>query len=815
MAIFHLSAKIVARESGRTALGAAAYRSGETLVQDGIGGVTHDYSRKDGVVHTQIMAPSHAPEWVYDRSRLWNEVDRMERRKDAQLAREIEVALPVEMRFGEQMELLQSFVSREIVSRGMVADIAVHHDNPKNPHAHILLTLREIGPDGFGLKQRDWNRRELVSVWRESWAAHVNEALAMGGHDARVDHRSHAERGLSMTPGVKIGAGLERRVAEDLPTYIAERIETQKEISRENGERIIADPGRALEALVHHQATFSERDIRRFLETRTDGPEQFQKALEKVLSSPELFNLNAAQYGEGRYSTVAMIQLERQVLGDAEALHARQGHHVGPLRAAAAAQGGGLTADQSKALRHVLADGDLKLVMGVAGAGKSTVLGIAREAWESQGYRVSGVALSGIAAEGLQRSSGMPARTLASLEHAWTKGHDRLGPKDILIVDEAAMVGTRQLAAFVSEARQSGAKLVLLGDVEQLQAIEAGAPFRGILSTVGATQLEEVRRQNELWQRSATRDFFTGATAQALSAYGERGYLRMHATSGEARTAMLASWARAVSEGASVLMLAHSRKDVQELNELVRDMRKGRGELGDGVIVETERGQREMAVGERIYFLRNEKSLGVKNGTLAEVTGFEKHTVTVRTIDPEPREIQFDSRQYRHLEYGYAATIHKSQGATVDRTLVLASPGMDRHLTYVAMSRHRDTAELHYSQDKFSSRTALVDSLSRARPKDLASDYIGRDVELPAQEKPSLVSRFRELIDQSHERARLSGNERQRDPSLEITTLARDQLSERAERDNERERREASESREVKVREDEFRQQQRQTGRDR
>lgn len=815
MAIYHFSVKVVGRGRGRSGLGAAAYRSGEVLVQDGIGGVTHDYSRKEGVVFTLIMAPSHAPEWAYERGRLWNESDRTERRKDAQLAREIEVALPVELRLEEQVELLQAFVSREFVSRGMVADIAVHHDNPKNPHAHILLTLREIGPDGFGPKQRDWNRRELVAAWRESWAAHTNHALAMGGHDARIDHRSHAERGLEMAPGVKIGAGQERRVAEDLPTYIAERIETQKEISRENGERIIADPTRALEALVSHQATFSEREIRRFLETRTDGPEQFQKALERVLASPELVSLNPAQHGDGRYSTAGMIQLERQVLGDAEALNSRQGHHVGPLRAAAAAQGAVLSTDQQKALDHVLADGDLKLVMGVAGAGKSTLLGVARETWESQGYRVSGAALSGIAAEGLERSSGIPSRTLASLEHAWAKGHDRFGAKDVVVVDEAAMVGTRQLAAFVSEALQSGAKLVLLGDVEQLQAIEAGAPFRGILSSVGAAQLDEVRRQKELWQRIATRDFSTGATGRALAAYADKGHVRGHETADDARTAMLQSWARSVADGKSVLMLAHSRENVKELNDRAREMLKSRGELQDGVILETERGQREMAVGERIYFLRNEKSLGVKNGTLAEVQELEKNSVTVRTIGPEPREIQFDARQYRHIDYGYAATIHKAQGSTVDRAIVLASPGMDRHLTYVSMSRHRESAELHYSRDQFSSRTSLVDALSRARPKDMASDYLPRDVELPERERPSLVSRFRELIDQSHERARLSGEERYRDSSLEITSLKREQVAEFAERERERERRDAAEQRQVQTREEEQKQHQRQTGRDR
>ncbi len=783
MAIFHLSAKIVARESGRTALGAAAYRSGERLAQDGIGGLTHDYSRKEGVVHTEIMAPPHAPEWAYDRQRLWNEVDRIERRKDAQLVREIEVALPVELTLPEQVDLLRSFISRELVGRGMVADFAVHHDNPANPHAHILMTLREINADGFGAKQRDWNQRPLLSQWRESWAADTNRMLAMGGHDARVDHRSHAERGLTLTPGVKIGVGQERAVAEHLPDYIVERLKAQKQIARQNGEHIIADPAKALEALVAHHATFTERDVRRYLETRTDGRDQFHKALEEVMSSSELVALNAGQYGDGRYSTAAMVELERKVLGEAEALHMRAGHHVGGMRAAAAVQGAGLSSEQEKALAHVLADGDLKLIVGVAGTGKSTLLAVAREAWESQGFHVSGAALSGIAAEGLERASGMPSRTLASLEHAWGKGYDRLGPKDVLVIDEAAMVGTRQLAAFVSEALAADAKLVLLGDTEQLQAIEAGAPFRGILSAVGAANLEEVRRQRELWQRTATRRLSTGATAQALTAYAEKGHVRAHSTVEDARAAVLASWASSVTKGASVLMLAHTRKDVRELNEQARDLRKGRGELAGGVIVETERGQREMAVGERIYFLRNEKGIGVKNGTLAEVLAFEKDQVTVRLVGPEEREVRFDPRMYRHIDYGYAATIHKTQGATVDRTVVLATPGLDRHLTYVALSRHRDSAELHYAREQFSSREALVDLLSRARPKDMATDYVGREAEIAARERTPKGRSFKEMIDAAAGRVRAQRGPRSSDPSLEIGVITREVVAGMAERE--------------------------------
>jgi hypothetical protein len=172
----------------------------------------------------------------------------------------------------------------------MVADIAVHHDNPKNPHAHILLTLREIGPDGFGLKQRDWNRRELVSVWRESWPHTSTRRSPWAAMTPGSTHRSHAERGLSMTPGVKIGAGLERRVAEDLPTYIAERIETQKEISRQNGEQIIADPGRALDA---HWWPTRRRSPSAKSGALSGDPDRWSGAVpegprRRVLASPEL-----------------------------------------------------------------------------------------------------------------------------------------------------------------------------------------------------------------------------------------------------------------------------------------------------------------------------------------------------------------------------------------------------------------------------------------------------------------------------------------------------------------------------------------------
>ncbi|WP_225063353.1 AAA family ATPase, partial [Komagataeibacter rhaeticus] len=261
---------------------------------------------------------------------------------------------------------------------------------------------------------------------------------------------------------------------------------------------------------------------------------------------------------------------------------------------------------------------DLSVVVGYAGTGKSTMLGVARAAWEEAGYRVRGAALSGIAAEGLEAGSGIESRTLASLERAWARGFDLLERGDVLVVDEAGMVGSRQMERVLSVARGAGAKVVLVGDPEQLQAIEAGGAFRAVAERVGSVEITTVRRQREGWQQAATKELATGRTGEALGRYEAVGLVRGHNTLEEARAGVVAGWdeARQAAPEDSQIMLAHRRADVRALNEAARAIRREAGELGDDVLVPTVQGERVFADGERVYFLRNDRELGVKNGTL-------------------------------------------------------------------------------------------------------------------------------------------------------------------------------------------------------
>ena len=733
MAIYHFSAKVISRAAGSSAVAAAAYRSADRLHDERLGR-SHDFSNKAGVVHSEVLLPEGADERWQDRENLWNDVEAAELRKDAQLAREIEFAIPREMTEEQGIELARDFVSREFVDRGMIADLNVHWDigadGLAKPHAHVMLTMREIkigedGSAGFGAKVRDWNRTELLTHWREAWAEHVNERLASLDIDARVDHRTLEAQGIDLEPQHKIGPAASRMAAQGLES---DRHGEHLEIARSNGDKIIANPSIALDAITHRQATFTNRDLAMFVHRHSDGKDQFDAAMAAIKSSPDLVALGQDGRGEDRFTSRSMIDTEQRLERATATLDARRNHAVPDRQreralALAAKRGLDLSVEQRGALEHVTSARGISNVIGYAGTGKSAMLGVARGAWEAAGYQVQGAALSGIAAEGLEHGSRIGSRTLASLEHQWANDRDRLTDKHILVIDEAGMVGSRQLERVVSEAERQGAKVVLVGDPQQLQAIEAGAAFRSVAERHGAVEIMDIRRQQEDWQREATRELATGRTDEAIGRYAEAGFVHAADTREAARAELVDAWDRdrQASPDASRIILTHTNDEVGALNEEARERLKADGALGNEVALAVERGARMFAENDRVMFLRNERSIGVKNGSLGTVQNVDRMRMAVMLDDG--RSVAFDLKDYAHVDHGYAATIHKAQGMTVDRVQLLATPGVDSHSTYVALSRHREQVDLYYGRDDFASEAKLVRAASRERGKDMASDY--------------------------------------------------------------------------------------------
>ena len=246
-AIYHLHVQIIGRDSGRSAVGsaayraaeklksidAAAYRSGEELRDEGAE-ITHDYTRKKGVVHKEIILPDNAPEEYKDRQTLWRAVEARERRYDARLAREIEVALQKEFDLQENIELLREYIRENFVDKGMIADFAVHHARSENPHAHIMLTTRHVTPEGFKGKNRDWDKEAELIKWRENWAKINNRKFEEKGLEERIDHRTLKAQGIDREPTIHLGheaTALERKGIR------TEKGDYNREIKKRNADR--------------------------------------------------------------------------------------------------------------------------------------------------------------------------------------------------------------------------------------------------------------------------------------------------------------------------------------------------------------------------------------------------------------------------------------------------------------------------------------------------------------------------------------------------------------------------------------------------
>jgi Ti-type conjugative transfer relaxase TraA len=720
MAIYHLNVKNLSRSQGRSSVAASAYRAAEKLL-DERQDITFDYSKKKGVVYSEILSPEDAPEWVKDRSTLWNTIEHIEKRKDARLAREVMVALPAELTTVQNIDLLKEFCQSQFVDKGMVADINIHLDHAHNPHAHILLTTRAINESGFGLKNTDWNKRERVFEYRKALEEVTNRHLQLAGFEARIDCRSLKARGLAIEPALHLGPavhhGVSRGEGEQFVRYV-----DHLEILRANGERVINNPCIALEKLTQQQSVFTEFDIAKTANRFSADLAQYYQVFDAIKNHESIVMIGQDDYKNTVYSTQEMIRLEHQMLNDAYDLDLKKSHGVKVNESLVADKT--LSPGQEAALAYLTAPGDLKVMTGLAGTGKSYVMGIVREAYLERGFNVKGAALSGIAAQSLEEGSGIPSQTVDSLLLQWGKGSNPLTSKDIFVIDEAGMLGTGKMAQLLDKANTVGAKVILVHDTEQLSAIQFGAPSRAIAERFGEISLTDVIRQKDPEMQKATLEFGKGQTEKALERYDALGALYTTAVDEKvAQKLMVEAWASDRLEGKSQLMLAFTNDSVKSLNESAREIRVHAGEIEKGTLFNVERGERAFSVGDRIYFLRNDRYLGINNGTLGTIRSFKHNAFEVLLDGKTPKTVSFDLSRYNHIDYGYAATVCKSQGVTVDDSYILLSSYFDRHLTYVAGTRHRNSVKFYSHLEEFKNQAKLFKCLSRERSKSMAVDF--------------------------------------------------------------------------------------------
>jgi ATP-dependent exoDNAse (exonuclease V) alpha subunit len=294
-------------------------------------------------------------------------------------SREVEFALPEELNRSAAIALAREFVEREFVARGMVADVNVHWGQ-RNPHAHVMLTMRELTRDGFGLKVTEWNRRELLGEWREHWADLANEHLLRSGLDIPIDHRSYKDQGVGLEPTSHLGRLVdEMRARGEQP----ERFRQLEQVRERNAWRIEQRPEIVFDNLTRRQSTFARRDIAREVFRYIDDGERFRNAMARLEASPELVTLGASgPLGEEiRYTTRSMLRVEERMAEIAFEMSAADRHPVGDTALLSTiSKHPELSSEQREAVRQMTSARGIEVLAGLAGTGKSAAVAAAKDA---------------------------------------------------------------------------------------------------------------------------------------------------------------------------------------------------------------------------------------------------------------------------------------------------------------------------------------------------------------------------------------------------------------------------------------------------
>jgi len=422
LAIYHFTVAVISRARGQRIVALAAAHAAARL-RDEYYGAVHDHRRRDGVEFTEIAAPPGAPSWVLDREQLWNRVEAAERRKDSQLARAVEISLPVELDLAQCRDLVRDFVHSEFVAKRMVADMSIRRTRLGNPNAHLLLTLREADAAGFGPKMRQWNRKDNLLAWRSSWATFANLHLARAGHAVRIDHRTLADQQIDLTPTRRIGIGRPSAELDSLPEHLRARFAELTRIANENGCAILEDPTIAIRALAR-QRRFTQADLERYLSSRTNGAAQLDAVRAAVMASPELAALDAE--GDTLYTSRDLLEAEKSLERRAQNMTKRGDFH------AVAVPRGALNEFRQAARRF----------------------------WTGRGKQVR---------------EAMPAPG------------DALGRQDAVLLEGAEMIELKTLEKILDVAERARAALMLIADADRLQAMGTLSPLHALIAGTAAT----------------------------------------------------------------------------------------------------------------------------------------------------------------------------------------------------------------------------------------------------------------------------------------------------------------------------------------
>jgi Ti-type conjugative transfer relaxase TraA len=690
---------------------------------DLVSGFTANFRhRLSDLFHAEFSLPDGTTHLFADGASLWNAALERERtidrktgerrfKRSAQVAKHVVLALPRELTNAQQIELVRAFVQAQFVRHGVAAEWAIHIDaQGSNPHAHILLTTRQLTSEGFGRKARDLNPNFATNKRKKT--RFVSEQDAISDRWAQAQNEFFLVNGLDVTVDPK-------RVVDDVhrgPTWHIQdaELEAQSRAARKQAIAAMNDPARVLEGMTTRLSSFTRRDLERFIKKHGLLGDDCKKAVDAALAHSSVLRIwdPTRPDAAARYTTATVRDQETAILRLADKLQ-RCGSNLPPELVNEAACRFTLDPEQREALAYACQPG-LSLLIGRAGTGKSrTVAGIASAFRHAGSYKIYGLGPTNAAAINLRSEGFEFSSTIHRALWEVQNGKQIWNEKTVLIVDEAGLVDSVTLHSLMQEAAKTGSKLILAGDDRQLLSVARGGMF-GYLSTRFETRtIATVRRQYADWQRQASRLLADGDIGAAVRMYSERGHVHWAANCDENIGRLLEAWAREEGSGDLRFIYASTNAAVDRLNAEAQKIRLAKGELSSPAPFVTARGPTQLCIGDRIQFHQNDRATGITNGLFGEVHSIRGSWLVV--VTDVGSVIEFDTANFTGWSLGYAGTLYKGQGQTRLSVYALHDSAFawEARSSYVALTRHRASVQLYVSRDLVSDENDLVRQMSR------------------------------------------------------------------------------------------------------
>ncbi len=734
MAIGFARLEFVKRSAGKNACAKAAYNSRDRLEFQGnkidVSRV-YDWSRLEKPLYHIILLPKGVDPKFQSAEFLWNSTEAKENRINSQVAIEMVLALPDDEVIAKEEKYLlaKSFVEKHFVSQGLAVQLDIHQPQvdeqgakQHNWHAHVLATTRRFSVDGqhLGEKARDLmpqvNKGKVTEGvnWEKEWTAHQNQFFKEKGINLTVEPKG-------IVSEIHLGPVRMRGRAFSLLNENRNRQELNELKSQ--------DPKAILEKLTENKSTFSHKDVLNYLNKHVDPlvqetvKENFWKQMELV----RLFNPETKE-PVARFTSQEVYEEEQKIVRLADRIQDKKSlnlaKNVKPEQF-----GKHLNQEQKQAFDHILTGQSLTCLEGHAGTGKSFLMHALKQTYEANGYIVRGLGPDNATAQvliekGLTKSENVYRFLFC---HKNDK-REILAGKEVWIIDEASKLGNRPLLELLKVAEQNNVQLLLAGCSAQLPSVERGGLFTFLSQRYGAQVLENIQRQEQLDHKQMVKQLAKGEMSRAIHSMAALGGLKWAPDKQASLDALYQQWLsdRLQNPKASTLIIAHSNAEISALNEKIRLYRRAQGEIEDKEYkCQTAHGALYISVGDQLEFRKKDVDLGITNGLKGTLIKAEQDSFTVAVkqagqIDIEQtqkeftRLITFNPSKYNHFQLGYATTIYRSQGKTIDKAYVLHSPMINKELFYVGLTRHVKTVNLFIAQTEVPNLTALKQQVTQS-----------------------------------------------------------------------------------------------------